>query len=142
MFYSAKPHIFEIAKMLRKNMTEAEEKLWGKLRGKKLLGLRFRPQHPIDIFVADLYCHPVKLVIEIDGGIHQSKDRKECDTGREGELENWGIQVLRFTNEKVENEMTQVLKEIERVCKKRLSELPQSPLQGIPTSRLAGKGGI
>ena len=95
------------------------------------MGLRFRPQHPIDIFIADFYCHPVKLVIEVDGGIHQSKDRKEYDIGREGELENWGIHVLRFTNEEVENEMTQVIKEIETICKKRLSELPQSPLQGI-----------
>jgi len=131
MFYNSKPHIFEKAKMLRKNMTDAEEKLWRKLKGKKILGLRFRPQHPIDIFIADFYCHPLKLVIEIDGGIHQSKDRKEYDIGREGELENWGIQVLRFTNEEIEYEMTQVITEIEQVCKKRLSELSQSPLQGI-----------
>lgn len=131
MFYNAKPHIFEKAKMLRKNMTEAELKLWERLKGKKMLELRFRPQHPIDIFIADFYCHPLKLVIEIDGGIHKSKDRKEYDIGREGELENWGIQVTRFTNEQVENEITQVIKEIERVCQKRLSELLQSPLQGI-----------
>ena len=71
MFYNAKPHIFEKAKMLRKNMTEAEQKLWGKLKREKMLGLRFRPQHPIDIFIADFYCHPIKLVIEVDGGIHQ-----------------------------------------------------------------------
>ena len=131
MFYNARPHIFEKAKMLRKNMTEAETKLWRKLKGKRLLGLRFRPQHPIDIFIADFYCHPLKLVIEIDGEIHKSKDQKEYDIGREGELENWGIQVFRFTNEEVENKMTQVIKEIERICKKRLSELSQSPLQGI-----------
>ncbi len=131
MFYNAKPHIFEKAKMLRKNMTEAEEKLWCKLKGKKLLELRFRPQHPIDIFIADFYCHPLRLVIEIDGGIHKSKDQKEYDIGREAELENWGIQVIRFTNEQIENEMNSVIEVIERVCITHLSELPQSPLQGI-----------
>ena len=128
MFYGAKPHIFEKAKMLRKNMTEAEEILWEQLRGKKLMGLRFRPQHPIDIFIADFYCHPLKLVVEVDGGIHKTKEQREYDLGREGELENWGIKVIRFTNEEIGNNITQVIKEIEQVCIKRKSELPQSPL--------------
>ena len=126
MFYNAKPHIFEKAKLLRKNMTEAEEKLWEQLREKKLLGLRFRPQHPIDIFIADFYCHQAKLVIEIDGGIHKFTDRNEYDLGREGELENWGIKVIRFTNEEIEKNIKQVLKRIEQMCKERLSELPSS----------------
>ena len=128
MFYGAKPHIFEKAKVLRKNMTEAEEILWEQLRGKKLMGLRFRPQHPIDIFIADFYCHPLKLVVEVDGGIHKTKEQREYDLGREGELENWGIKVIRFTNEEIGNNITQVIKEIEQVCIKRKSELPQSPL--------------
>jgi very-short-patch-repair endonuclease len=131
MFYNAKPHIFEKAKMLRKNMTEAELKLWEKLKGKKMLGLRFRPQHPIDIFIADFYCHPLKLVIEIDGGIHKSRDQKEYDFGREGELENWGINVIRFSNEEIENEMNRVLEDIKQICLQRKSETPPSPLQGI-----------
>ena len=128
MFYNAKPHIFEEAKMLRKNMTEAELKLWEKLKGKEMLGLRFRPQHPIDIFIADFYCHPLKLVIEIDGGIHKSRNQKEYDFGREGELENWGIKVIRFTNENVENEMSRVLEDIKQICLNRETELPQSHL--------------
>ena len=128
MFYNAKPHIFEKAKMLRTNMTEAEQKLWAKLRGKKVLGLRFRPQHPIDIFIADFYCHVIKLVIEIDGGIHQSKSQKEYDFGREGELENWGLEVIRFTNKEIENEMNRVLEDIKQICLERKSELLQSPL--------------
>ena len=131
MFYNAKPHIFEKAKMLRKNMTEAEEILWGQLRGKKLLGLRFRPQHPVDIFIADFYCHPLKLVIEVDGGIHKSKEQREYDIGREGELENWGIKVIRFTNDEIKNDINKIVKEIKQICKKRKSEFLQSPLQGI-----------
>ncbi len=128
MFYNAKPHIFEKAKMLRKNMTGAEKILWEQLRGKKLLGLRFRPQHPIDIFIADFYCHPLKLVVEVDGGIHKNKGQQDYDVGREGELENWGIDVIRFTNDEIENNITEVIKEIEQICKERQSELPPGPL--------------
>ncbi len=130
MFYDAKPHIFEKAKMLRENMTEAEQKLWEHLKGKKMMGLRFRPQHPIDIFIADFYCHPLKLVIEIDGGIHKSQDQKEYDIGREAELERWGINVIRFTNEEIENSIEHVKNEIEQECASHRSEL-QSLLQGI-----------
>jgi very-short-patch-repair endonuclease len=131
MFYNAKPHIFEKAKALRNNMTNSELKLWEKLKGKQMLGLRFRPQHPIDIFIADFYCHPLKLVIEVDGGIHKTSDQKEYDIGRTGELNYWDIEVIRFTNEQIENNINQVIKQIEQTCIKRQSELPQSPLQGI-----------
>jgi len=116
MFYGAKPHIFKKAKFLRKNMTDSELKLWEVLKGKKILGLRFRSQHPIDIFIADFYCHPVKLVVEVDGGIHKSSDQKEYDIGRTAELNNWGIAVIRFTNEEVENDIKYVINEIERNC--------------------------
>ncbi|HKJ41971.1 MAG TPA: endonuclease domain-containing protein, partial [Sunxiuqinia sp.] len=108
MFYNAKPQIFERAKMFRKDMTESEEKLWGMLKSRKVLGLRFRPQHPIDIFIADFYCHPLKLVIEVDGGIHNSKDQIEDDIGREAELNEWGIKVIRFSNEEIENDINMV----------------------------------
>jgi very-short-patch-repair endonuclease len=116
MFYNAKPHIFEKAKLLRDNMTVSEKKLWEHLKGKKMLNLRFRPQHPIDIFIADFYCHPLKLVIEVDGGIHKSKDQKEYDLNREAELNSWGIKVIRFTNEDVECNIASVISEIERIC--------------------------
>lgn len=79
MFYGAKPHIFEKAKELRNNMTEAEKLLWGKLQKNKIMGLRFKAQHPIDIFIADFYCHKLKLVIEVDGGIHNLPENKEYE---------------------------------------------------------------
>lgn len=120
MFYNAKPHIFEKAKALRNSMTEAEIKLWEQLKGKKIAGLRFRLQHPIDIFIADFYCHPIKLVIEVDGGIHKT-----------AELNYWKIKVIRFTNEEIENDANHVIKKIERICIKRQSEFLQSPLHGI-----------
>lgn len=131
MFYNAKPHIFEKAKGLRKNMTDSELELWEQLRGKKMLGLRFRPQHPIDIFIADFYCHPIKLVIEIDGEIHISKEQKEYDIGRTAELNYWGIEVIRFTNDEIKKDINSVLKKIKHVCLTRQSEIRKSPLQGI-----------
>ena len=131
MFYNAKPNIFEKAKALQNNMTDAELILWEKLKGKQMLGLRFRSQHPIDIFIADFYCHSIKLVIEVDGGIHKTEAQKEYDIGRTAELNYWDIEVIRFTNEQIENDINQVIKEIERICINRQSELPQSPLQGI-----------
>ncbi|MDD2305160.1 MAG: endonuclease domain-containing protein [Prolixibacteraceae bacterium] len=130
MFCNAKPIIFERAKAMRENMTQAEKSVWELLKSNKMLGLRFKPQHPIDIFIADFYCHSLKLVIEIDGGIHKSVDQREYDIGREAELEYWGIKVIRFTNEEVESNIDQIQSEIERICTERGSEL-QSPLQGI-----------
>ena len=127
MFYNAKPLIFERAKQLRSNMTPAEQIVWECLRGKKILGLRFRPQHPLDLFIADFYCHPLKLVIEIDGGIHKSKDQKEYDIGREAELERWEIKIVRFTNEEVESDIELIIRKIEQICTKRQTEL-QRPL--------------
>lgn len=131
MFYGAKAHIFEKAKLLRKNMTVAELLLWEELKGKKLLGLRFRSQHPIDIFIADFYCHPIKLVIEVDGGIHKSKEQKEYDLGRTGELNYWGIEVKRFSNEEVEKSMSKVIETIKQKCMTRYLEIQKSPLKGI-----------
>jgi very-short-patch-repair endonuclease len=130
MFYDAKPIIFERAKAMRENMTQAEKAVWELLKSKNMLGLRFKPQHPINIFIADFYCHLLKLVIEIDGGIHKSVDQREYDISREAELEHWGIKVIRFTNEEVENNINKIQNEIERICSERRSEL-QSPLQGI-----------
>ena len=131
MFYGAKAHIFEKAKLLRNNMTKAELSLWEHLKGKKVLGLRFRSQHPIDIFIADFYCHPLKLVIEVDGGVHKSREQREYDIGRTGELNYWGIEVIRFTNEEIEKDISQVIKSIKQKCTIRQAEIGQGPLQGI-----------
>ena len=120
LFYNAKPHIFEKARQLRKNMTDAESKLWDFLKKNKVFNLHFRSQHPIDIFIADFYCHRLKLVIEIDGGIHINDEQKKYDIGRTGELNNWGIDVIRFTNDQIENEFEYVKQKIIEECKKRL----------------------
>jgi very-short-patch-repair endonuclease len=100
MYYGATPAIFERAFRLRKNMTPAEELLWEKLKGKQIAGVRFRRQHPISRYIVDFYCHAAKLVIELDGKIHLAK--KEQNIERTKEIENLGIQLIRFNNEEVE----------------------------------------
>ena len=84
---------------LRDNPTAAEEALWTILRNKQLLGLRFRRQHKIGRFVADFFCHPAKLVIEVDGGIHEKRHIE--DGIRTDLLQSIGLSVIRFTNEEV-----------------------------------------
>lgn len=111
MFYGANPEIFVKAKELRENMTDAEKILWSRLKNKQI-GERFKPQHPISIFIVDFYCHSKKLVVEIDGGYH--KTQLEYDNGRTSELEHFGIKVIRFTNEEVLNNIDKVLDVIKK----------------------------
>ena len=111
MFYNAKRSIFQNACDLRQNMTEAEKHLWSRLK-KSQLGVRFKAQHPIDIFVVDFYCHQSKLVVEVDGEIHLSQ--KDYDEGRTAELERFDLKIIRFTNQEVLNDVNRVVDEIKR----------------------------
>ena len=127
LFYGAKPSVFEKANELRKNMTETEKILWCALRRKNLKGYRFRRQHPIDRFIVDFYCHKAKLVVEVDGKIHNKVQQKEYDVGRSVELEKFGLKVIRFTNDEVKSNLHEVISQIER----QLYDEPEaSSLQG------------
>ena len=108
-FYGAKPDAFEKAKQLRKNLTESEKKLWNYLKMGSIYGLHFRQQHPINQFIADFYCHKVKLVIEADGGIHSLQNRREYDRGREYFMNELGLHVIRFTNEDIMERIDEVV---------------------------------
>src|SRR5258706_11729199 len=101
MFFGASPEIFRRAEELRNRMTPAEQMLWDELKGKKLNGLKFLRQHPLNNFIADFYCHQKKLVIELDGSVHAKDDQPEYDRGRTEELTAFGIKVIRFRNEMV-----------------------------------------
>lgn len=93
MFNGANPLIFGMAKDLRKNMTDAEKILWFHLK-QNLEGFKFRRQHPLGIYIADFYCHKVKLVIELDGNIHDNAEVKINDEIRQKNLEEAGIKVI------------------------------------------------
>jgi len=100
MHYGAAPKIFELAELLRGRMTEAEKILWEQLK-KNDWQLNFRRQHPISIYIADFYCHQIKLVIELDGGYHENPEVKVNDQFRENDIKDLGISILRFKNEEV-----------------------------------------
>ena len=118
MYFKANPGTVETARILRKRMTNCESLLWERLRRKQILGLRFRSQHPIDIFIADFYCHKARLVIEIDGEIHEGQI--DYDDGREAEIEKYDIKVIRFTNDEVINDIDGVVNKITEVVKERI----------------------
>ena len=114
MFFGATPKIFEHAGLLRQQLTPAEQKLWNCISNKQL-GVKFRRQHPLNVFIADFYCHELKLVVEIDGVIHSQTEQREYDIGRTGELDRFGIKVIRFANEDVLYDTESVLRKIREV---------------------------
>jgi very-short-patch-repair endonuclease len=118
MFYGASPSVFAKARQLRKNTTDAEEVLWDRLKGKQL-GVKFRRQHPIYMYVADFYCHSKKLVIEVDGKYHLKQEQKEYDQFRSEDIKEFGIEVIRFTNEEVIENTDSVIEKIKEVISSR-----------------------
>ena len=93
-------------------MTDSEKLIWNYLKA-EIKGLKFRRQHPIRIYIADFYCHKIKLIIEIDGEIHNRKDIKERDEQREKDLAQWGYKVYRYSNDRIKLELEKILAEIE-----------------------------
>ena len=114
----------EKARKLRRNMTLAEKKIWYELLAKdKLNGLRFLRQKPIDEYIADFYCHKLKLVIEIDGESHLAEGAREYDEHRTKVLNAYGIEVIRYTNEEILNHIGEVESDLKDKVRKRLIEL-------------------
>jgi very-short-patch-repair endonuclease len=87
------------ARILRREMTEAEKRLWRMLRSRQTEGYRFRRHVPIGGFIADFVCHAARLIVEIDGGQHDLISEEE--TTRTRFLESEGYRVLRFWNNEV-----------------------------------------
>lgn len=114
MYFGAKPGLFKLAKNMRNDPTEAEKVLWKHLKKFRQTGFIFRRQHPIDIFIADFYCHKLKLIIEVDGEIHFNDQAQEHDDGRSSDLERFGIKVIRFTNKEILDHIELVVNQIRR----------------------------
>jgi very-short-patch-repair endonuclease len=98
------------ARELRRRETVAEAILWTALRGRQVAGLKFRRQRPAGPFVLDFYCPDHRLVVEVDGGIHD--EQREQDAARTAILEQYGYRVLRFRNEEIESDFAAVLARI------------------------------
>jgi len=100
------------AKRLRRVSTSSEDALWGHLRDRKLLGLKFRRQVPIGPYVADFYCYELRLVLELDGSIHEEDSQISHDRNRDANLMALGFRVLRFTNREAHEDLETLLETI------------------------------
>jgi len=109
MWKGAPSDSFTKAQFLRRNETKAEKLLWEKLRNNQLEGLKFRRQHPVNIYIADFYCHKFKLIIELDGDYHNQEEQKQKDEVRTEVLRLNDLKIIRFKNEEVEQDINQVL---------------------------------
>jgi predicted helicase/very-short-patch-repair endonuclease len=139
-------HLKPLARELRKEQTEAEEKLWQHLRNQKL-GFKFRRQHAIGEFIVDFVCIEKKLVVELDGEIH--KEQREYDAERTRILNGRGFRVIRFWNSEVTNNIKDVLARIKHALTAPFPfvEGPASPtnpfwrgMGSSPLSRGEGQG--
>ena len=103
-----KRSLLGIRRALRANSTPAEEVLWEEIRNRKLNGLKFKRQHSIGNYVIDFYCASKRLVVELDGEVHNNADQKEKDESRDINLTEMNFKVLRIPNSKVLNKIEEV----------------------------------
>jgi 5-methyltetrahydrofolate--homocysteine methyltransferase len=100
----------ELKRVLRKQQTPAEAKLWEALRNRKLNGMKWRRQANIDIFIADFLCVQHRLIVEVDGEIHD--DQKERDCLRTKIIGDHNYKIIRFKNEEILQRLPDVLQRI------------------------------
>ena len=112
MWKGASASLFVNAIKLRENATESESLLWLALKDNQVEDFKFRRQHPIGVYIADFYCHKLKLVIEIDGGYHFSEEQQIVDKERTANIEDQGLRVIRFSNEDVLLKLPEVINKI------------------------------
>ena len=124
-----KQKMTEVARQFRKEPTRSENILWQALRGRKLEGRKFRRQQPIGAFIVDFFCGSERLIVEVDGGIHQSQ--QEADQQRQELLESLGLRMVRLSSELVESNLDQALE----IVRGAFSPHPLTP------SPRAGEGG-
>jgi len=104
----------EFSRKLRKNSTLGEILLWQQLRAGSIKKYTFNRQKPLDCYIVDFYCKPLKLVIEVDGSYHLEDEQKVKDDERQKLLEKMGLNFLRFSEQQVRKDMDMVLKEIKK----------------------------
>jgi very-short-patch-repair endonuclease len=128
----------DTARNLRRNQTEAEKRLWARLRNRQLCRAKFRRQHAIGYFYADFVCIEARLIVELDGGQHglqSDRDRMRTDF-----LEREGFRVIRFWNNDVMSNMEGVLMRIEELLCPLIPTLLSGGEKGLKcTLSLAGR---
>ena len=102
-------HLKPRRRNLRAQLTPAEARLWKHLQGGQLQGRKFRRQHSIGPYIMDFYCPGERLVIELDGAAHDSETAVHKDETRTAYLQKMAIQVMRFENRQVMENLEGVL---------------------------------
>ncbi len=97
------------ARQLRQNQTDVEQLLWKYLRNRRFDGVKFRRQHPIDPYIVDFICLEKKLIIELDGGNHNTEEGKKNDKERSLYLQKNNYKLLRFWNNELITDLDEVL---------------------------------
>ena len=100
------------ARELRRHMTDAEKKLWNKLRNRQLNNLKFRRQVPFGHYYLDFYCPQKQLVIEVDGGQHYTNKGQSQDIGRTSFIRKNGLKIVRYSDRDVLLNISSVLRDI------------------------------
>ena len=104
-----KKYLKKYRQELRNNPTKAESMLWKALQKKQLEGRKFRRQHSLGNYIVDFYCPTEKLIIELDGSVHENFINEEYDFNRTKYLDSLGLRVIRFENHLVFEQMDMVL---------------------------------
>ncbi|MGE3330698.1 MAG: endonuclease domain-containing protein [Candidatus Melainabacteria bacterium] len=136
--------ISEIARDLRHRQTEAEALLWRILRNRRVGGFKFYRQRPVDRFVADFCCETLRVIVELDGGIHSNPAIQGYDSERQQILEGLGYTVLRFTNTQVRHDAVTVTSTILSHLREKATNPPPSMAGTQLTAQnplLSGEGG-
>ena len=114
------PGLKPLARRLRKDMTDAEQRLWSRLRRKQLQSVQFYRQKPLAQYIVDFYCPRARLVIEVDGSQHCDPTDRQYDAARTQVLESLGLRVMRFDNRQVLLETDAVMELIATAVVERL----------------------
>jgi very-short-patch-repair endonuclease len=123
------------ARTLRLNLTDAEQRLWARLRRKQILGVQFYRQKPIGNYIADFYAPAARLIVEVDGSQHFDSPQAEHDRRRTAYLQQMGLRVLRYTDRQVLLELDSVAEEILRTVEEKiLLNPPLKSTHGVPDS--------
>jgi very-short-patch-repair endonuclease len=117
----------QFSRAFRSNMTDAEQRLWWRVRNKQICGVQFYRQKPLLSFIVDFYCPIAKLVIELDGGQHFEPEHQAKDNERDLLLAGIGLKVLRFDDRQVLMQTDAVLEVIYAEVARRLKEKPNPP---------------
>ena len=108
------------ARVLRREHTPAEARLWGRLRDRRLAGVKFVRQEPVGPFVADFVCREARLVVEVDGATHSTEEEIARDRRRESYLQSKGYHVVRVHNDDVYRRLENVLETITAAVERKL----------------------